>query len=475
MLVIQRFGEPLPQAFLKDADGVRAVQGVSAPDFPSKVTVEFADKDKPAAKANREWPRAYGSMTTAKDGCMGNAVAFAKATVENAEFTDLEGRAIAIEDSTLIWEATFTPGVRVGAYHFPARRRFMPAKQVFIRPRVTNAPNVLPFGHSPELTVAIDAPGEAEPILKYASISVTYSDKEGNIDYQPDPNPLDGRRQFMVKARPMSSFGGWLPTTIAVNLSFFSGTLPVSAPAVVRLIHPGELEDLVELSASGVRLYYEDMPATLVCSKMERNPVGETRKPEGIKQHCSVLLLESFTEKQFAPNAGVSLKALLAKHLPDRVSCNVRTVGHTPGSSPNLSMLVEFWSVIGSEPNIAVILPGALAIRGFATPMEATAASLYMVQSCLAKGILPVIVTAPRLPGTNSATVRQEALFLKEMATALGVPVIDLYSMDVMGVADAKTWYNSDMTTTATPNDRAREWLTAQLAKEIMQIINSVK
>ena len=114
-------------------------------------------------------------------------------------------------------------------------------------------------------------------------------------------------------------------------------------------------------------------------------------------------------------------------------------------------------------------------MNGFESPIDATAASLFMVQSCLAKGILPVLATMPLLPGIDSSAARLEALYLKELATALGVPVIDFYSMDVQGIAKARQWYLSDKAALATPNDRAREWLASQLAKELMQIINPTK
>jgi len=131
--------------------------------------------------------------------------------------------------------------------------------------------------------------------------------------------------------------------------------------------------------------------------------------------------------------------------------------------------------MVASKPDIAVLLNGAAVTKGFGTPMEATAASLFMAQACIAHGILPVMVAMPSLHGVDTAAIRLEALYLKEMATALGVPIVDFYSKDVNGTANAQQWYNTIKYTTSTPNDSAREWLAAQLAKEIKHIIDSNK
>ena len=490
MLVIQRFGEPLPQALVLDGDGVRAIQGVSAPDFPGRITVEFADKEKAVAKANYELSRAYGSITTAKDGGMGNAVAFAKVAAENAEFMDLEGRAIAIVDSTLIWDASFTPGVRVGAYHFRGRRRFMPAKQIFIRPRITNAPNVLPFGGELELDVSIDAPGVAESILKFAEIAVSYSDKDGRLDVPSDLKPLEGRRRFKIDTLPMSNFGdggemplfirkGRLPTLIEINIGLLNGSLPIAVPARLRLVHPRDIgvselrPDGVMLTAIGEKLYHDDIPATFVCARLPKEAIsGQWSSLGGYKKF---VLLDAFTENIFAPKSGMPLDELLAAKLPEDSKCLRVTVENGSGTSGCASMLASFGKVMAERPDMVILLNGASSAKSFGTPMEATSASIFMVQACFAHCIMPVLVTMPALPGVDAAAARLEALYLKEMATALGVHVIDLYSMDVMGIANARKWYNSDGVMTATPNDRAREWLATQLAKEIMQIINSTK
>ncbi len=482
MLVIQRFGEPLPQAFIRDANGTRQLQGVSAPDFPRNVTIEFKEKDKAVGKASHEAPRAYGSITTAKEGHMGNAVAFAKAAAENAEFTDLEGRALSIADSTLVWNATFVPGVRFGEFHFPARRRLIPSKQLFIRPRVTNAPNVLPFGKELELEVAVEAANEAETVLKFANASISYRDGSVVLEMPPFVQPLGGRRKLLFKALPMEAFfaeGSILPTAIDVNISFFSGSLAMATPATVALIHP-EDDAMADLTASGVRMYHGDTPATLVCSRLPKAPLAARRRlldNDGMV-HLKTLrciLLNSFTEELFAPNASAPLDGLLAKHLDGVMEVGAITVGRQEGTSPNVTMLASFGKMVASKPDIAVLLNGAAVTKGFGTPMEATAASLFMAQACIAHGILPVMVAMPPQPGVDAAAIRLEALYLKEMATALGVPIVDFYSKEVNGTANAQQWYNTINYTTATPNDSAREWLAAELAAEIKQIINSDK
>ena len=472
MLVIQRFGEPLPQALMKDADGVRQLAGVSAPDFPSKVTVEFADKEKPVAKASREWPRAYGSITTANDGCMGNAVAFAKTTVENVEFTDLEGRAIALADSTLIWDASFMPGVRVGAFHFPARCRFMPARQIFIRPRITNAPNVLPFGKELELDVAVDAANEAETVLKFADASMSYRDRNGVIEMPQSVQPLGGQRKLLFKVPSMDAFekGGRLPTAIDVNISFFSGRLLMAVPATLALVHPQD-DAVTELIASGVCLYHGDTPATLVCSRLPKEPLAAKRgvSDKGRKFRC--LLLDSFTEDVFAPNASAPLDGLLAKELDGVVEFGEITVGKQEGTSPNVTMLASFGKLLSAKPDIALLLNGMAVTKSFESPMEATAASLFMVQACIAHGILPILVTMPKLPGVDASAIRLEALYLKEMATAMGVPIVDFYSMDINGTVKSWQWYNDTASryTTATPNDEARDVLATALLIETLK------
>ena len=505
MLAIQRFGEQLPQVLVKGAKGIQPLKGVSAPDFPSNATVEFSAKDRPAAKFEYEWPRAFGSITTAKNGAMGNAVAFAKASAENAVFTGIDGKPLEIKDSTMLWEAAFAPGVRVGEYRFPARRRLVLSKQIFIRPRVTNAPNVLPFGKGLELDVAIEAANEADTVLKFADASISYRDWGRVLDMPPSVQPIDGKRRLLFKALPMDAFqkeGGKLPTAMDVNISFFSGRLPMAAPATVALIHP-EDDAVTELTASGVRLYHGDTPATLVCSRLPKAPLAARRRlldndgivklqppngplelrrkvlgDDGLSklQLLRCLLLDSFTEDLFAPNASVPLDGLLAKHLDGVAEVGGITVGRQEGTSANVTMLASFGKLVASKPDMAVLLNGAAVAKGFGTPMEATAASLFMAQACIAHGILPVLVAMPPLPGVEAAAIREEALYLKEMATAMGVPIVDFYSKDVNGTANARQWYNANVKcTTATPYDTAREWLAAQLAAEIKQIINSDK
>jgi hypothetical protein len=335
---------------------------------------------------------------------------------------------------------------------------------------------VLPFGKELELDVAVDAASEAETVLKFADANILYRDSNGEIEMPKMVQSLNGQHKLIFKIPSMDALdkGGRLPTAIDVKISFFSGRLSMAAPATVALIHPKD-DAVTELTASGVCLYHGDIPATLVCSKLPKKPLAAKRGVADKAQKLRCLLLDSFTEELFAPNASVSLHKLLAEGYSDLVEFGEITVGRQDGTSPNVTMLASFGKLLSARPDIAVLLNGMAVTKGFGTPMEATAASLFMAQACIARGILPILVTMPKLPEVDAAVIRLEALYLKEMATAMGVPIVDFYSMDVMGVANAKKWYNSDTNTTSTPNDRARKWLAAQLASEIMQINNSDK
>ena len=129
------------------------------------------------------------------------------------------------------------------------------------------------------------------------------------------------------------------------------------------------------------------------------------------------------------------------------------------------ALLATLPRLLATSPSNAILLPLPPSSSEAELPAQSLLTMLFMAQACHSHGISPTLVTMPLTSQSAPASQRLLALHTKELALALGVPVIDLFSRQKQLSATTLGWYSAQDIGLATPSDQARAWLSRQLTK----------
>ena len=146
------------------------------------------------------------------------------------------------------------------------------------------------------------------------------------------------------------------------------------------------------------------------------------------------------------------------------------SVSNSSGTDSQLAILANLGTAIQLKPKTVVLAVGQLGLIAGLTPLEMVCQLQFAAQACLANGIEPILVTLPAHPKTDSETARLAALYTKELAVRLAIPVIDLHAQGLKENVNTQDWYKSDAIGLATPNNAARLWLTKNIAENLESI-----
>ena len=371
----------------------------------------------------------------------GESFCRATARIKGGRFLDAEGGALACEGDSLRHAGGLMPGMELGSWRFPALRIFQPCSPLYLRLRIAESPLVVPRHGALELTLSLDAPEEGVPLLSQATLALRMGADEQRI-------AVEGRRAIPVR---LASLPGEAESLVWQAFIFGAAATP---PVRLPLIRPAMAH--LALAASGNGLYNEGGErVVLVC--------------DGIKPAATAAVTGSGTAlfDAFTGEAGLEerVKRLLPQlELKGSVSCDAR-----PGCTHTAALLSCLHRLLATGAGRALILNGLPVLKEQGEPLQSATMMLYIIQACQAKGMEPVVVCMPQLPGVDESQARLDALYTKELCLARGVPVLDLYSVQRSRLFDAAGWYRERSLSTAAPNDSAREWLTGQIAAFLQQ------
>ncbi|MBQ9367978.1 MAG: hypothetical protein IJT83_09375 [Victivallales bacterium] len=460
LLSLLRRDEAPPEALILRNGKPEPITGDAAPNYLPGFTLET--KDKPEETASFFYNAVGATHFTATDETVCQATVKAK----NAVFIDLEGKELKLNGDTLLHDAWFRPGVRLGGkWEISAVERFHPAQPLFLRARISKSPLVIPHNAPLECMLKIDAPETAGALLAQATLVTefclphnTVVEVNGTTGFQDSieilsrqEEPLAGRRTipFSLKAIP--------PKAYYAQFRVIYGTKDVLTPARLYLIRPHDAEGnnvqpIGNALSSGSR-------ATLVC-----NPFSATKAKKPLPAVPTIAVLDAFSGASNAPKGILKLEDALKTRLQQTEFRHLAPIEAEEGATTTATLLAHLYELLQWSPGKALLVNGLACLLEQEEPLFNATLLLFMVQACLEQGVEPILVCLPPLPGLSVETARLNALYTKEIAVALGLSVIDLYSRQLASPVDVEAWYSAKGIASAVPSDNAINWLADQIA-----------
>ncbi len=459
MLTLLRRDEAPPEAFIQRNGKLEPLVGEAAPHYLPGFTLETKELE----TVSFFYTATGATHFTATDETICQATVQAK----NAVFIDVDGKELKTNGDTLLHDAWFRPGIRLaGKWEIPAVERFQPAQPLFLRARISKSPLVIPHNAPLECTLKIDAPETASAILSQATL-VTELCKGNNLLSHTEES-LDGRRILSRSIQRLPSEADKVQFRITL-----AGKNAI-APVCLRLIRPHD--EINRIDATGDAISAQSNRVTLVCNPL--STTSKTNKP--LSNALSVCVLDAFSgasnSSQSTNKLGDAIRERLFKdevnyykktaQLPQKnyAFCGFAPVEADEGATTTATLLAHLENLLNWKPGIAVLVNGLASLQEQEEPLFNATLLLFIVQACLERGIEPVPVCLPPLPGLSKEAARLNALYTKEIAVAMGIPVIDLYSRQIASPVDMEAWYSTKGIASAVPSDNAINWLADQIA-----------
>lgn len=248
--------------------------------------------------------------------------------------------------------------------------------------------------------------------------------------------------------------------------------VPAAPSAAISLIHPGIF---TSVEAAGDALLAEGRSAVLVCDPIAKT---EIRLP---KERRKIGLLDDYISVSDGPGARILPEETLFANLAERsaVSAVFRqstTQENAHGARMSRAKFAAFGRLIDLGPDAVVLGVGAADLRDGCRAEELCLQLLFLCQTAAERGILPILVALPTLPGVPAANSRETALLVKELAWRLTVPVLDLYSLEAIAASNngpfSSFFVSPDGNVTLqTPNSSGRVWIAVQMANELAEAL----
>ena len=449
LLSLLRPNEAPPEAFILRQGKPEPITGDA--EFSPLPGFSVETKAKPEAGASF-----FYHATSAFDFiATGGRICVATVQAKGALFIGQDGNPLSPKGDTLMHDARVIPGIRLGELSFPAIRYFQPARPLFLRARISDSPLLVAHNGALSITLTLDADEEAVPLLAHATLTTRILQGESLLSQQEEP--LNGRCNLVCSIPSLPKEADSLRFHIAIS------GIEAAQPARLQLVRPSRAQ--LPLTAVGNALYCYSERALLIC-----DPLGtKYNKAETATPIPSLSILDAFTGESTTLHNSLKLEELLKQRLPQLELKQVIFNEADSGCTAAASLLSRLHLLVSGGTGRALLLNGLANLKEQEEPLKNATLMLYMIQACQAKGMEPIPVCLPPLPGLSQANARLNALYTKEIALARGIPVLDLYSKQLSKPVSTAAWYEEKSIATAVPNDHAYEWLAEQIAAFLKQ------
>ncbi len=479
--VYQRHGEPLPGFMMKEGDNDQPPAPISPERLlpvrhPRTVLVQEKAPGGPGQERGVSWQGAKVLRFTATDRFATLFRAVDPGAPKVSQQADIRcPGASPLGDGTWVspgrWiPATVFPGGegKPPERRFPARLIWEPVIQQAVRLRLDRLPTVLPAGAdlTGAVSVVTDIEEGNELLLKGLSVTCEALDSSGDVLWsQRIGTCAEGRAfAFQVPCPPAAR-------SLRLGCSF--GGVPAARPVTIRLVRPAGVP--ADLSAQGEMLFAGSDPAVLVCdpiAALVRGLPGDVPR---------VGLLDDYIAFAGGPEADLLPETLMPSTGGENpvmgpvIRRSVRSGGRAFGTLAHLLKFPAFFALLDMAPDAVVLGVGAADLRNGLTPREFCLHLLFLSQAAARRGVLPIPVALPAMPGIDPADSREAALLVKELAWRLGVPVLDLFSLDKLSRPVSRAFGRTFVThdgriSLRTPNNVGRAWAATRIRNELSQI-----
>ena len=427
--VIHRQNETIPK-LLVSVEGTKAIPPLSL--IPSTVPTRLESEECTAAyevTSVHHLPLSQSTLVTATASIQ-----------KKARFLDATGQELTCTANQLRMRHGVIPGIRLetaqGSLTFPAISSRPVGRRLDLRLRLGDTPALLSATSDLPCQVALDPPPSGELPLPDILLETVFLARTGD--------QLGCSRHPLTKESTLHLTPP--PQTASIQLRAMLDNIPLTPWACLRLVRPQD--EFSPLKAIGKRLLYDGDRAVLLCNRLA--PL--TPLPF---QHTTVVL-DCFAEESSAPGATIPIAMPPMIRIPAVL---------TPGNTPETALLATLPKLLATAPSNAILLPLPPSPTEATLPAQGLLTMLFLAQACHCHGISPTLVTMPLTSQSTPASQRLLALYTKELALALGVPVLDLFSRQKQFSVTTLGWYAFQDIGLATPSDQARAWLSRQLTK----------
>ena len=268
---------------------------------------------------------------------------------------------------------------------------------------------------------------------------------------------LAGRRTIPFSLKPIP------PKAYYVQFRVIYGSKDVLPPARLYLIRPHDAKGN-NVQATGNALS-SGSRATLVC-----NALSATKAKKALSSVQTIAVLDAFSGASNAPKGTIKLEEALKARLPQTEFRQLAPVEAAEGTTTTATFLEKLYELLQWSPGKALLVNGLACLQEQEEPLFNATLLLFMVQACMEQDVEPILVCLPPLPGLSKETARLNALYTKEIAVTMGIPVIDLYSRQIANPVDMEAWFQTKGLASAVPGDDAINWLADQIAPILISL-----
>lgn len=291
----------------------------------------------------------------------------------------------------------------------------------------------------------------------------------------------EGGRVLGRGRKPVSATDGAVAFSIGLPAGSerlaFAGLLQdtrFSREAVVRLITPSTFARS-GVKVGGDQLWVGDDQAVLICDSLETAPAPHALvHGKGVTDAARLAIVDDFWATVVGPDADLLPESWLARSGLEVATRYVAGRTVAAGGRNELQKFPVAVRALSGRPQLVLWAIGVEDLQAGGSAKQLSRHLLFLAQASLAEEAIPMFVTLPSVPGIAPAVLRKSALYCKEMACRLAIPVVDAYSREKTTQGENGTFESTfrDYAGTvclATPNNRGRTWL-CRLVEEQLHV-----
>ncbi len=470
-ITVLRPEEPIPQCLMRPA-GDEGPGQPPTPLLPSRVpfslTATFRDSpDKPIVLSRMAIHPIQIRETNATIACI--RVPQDTSETHPTTFRAPDGTPLAAANGRILCPPGFLPAIEVHQgdtiLSLPADLYWQEPILVRARASLSGLPMVLPPDAPLSAICSIQWPERLSPLIREACICrLDELDGEGaTVASQSLPTTRTGEIPFALSPSEKTQ-------RLRIHIQF--SEKDILPPMDIRLIRP-EQANLPLFLRSKQLVDAEGLPVVFICNKLNINDLQKNRPVLARPANGDALrlaVLDDVITPFHSVSADASLKALLEQETaaPLEVSCH--PAASTLETPLEAEALMGLSALLAAQPDAALLCVGLRPFQRGMSPEQWTPVLVFLLQSCHTAGIAPVLVTLPKVPGYPAENAYRAARLTKELAVAVGLPVIDLYSQQMIQGEAPTEWFKLPSGDDSRPlrsramNNSARTWWAATCA-----------